>query len=223
MDRLRTRGLENIEQKMRALDEDSLRYRILNSVKGFKTSWVELGQALYSVWKDKLYKEWGYQNFDNYSARELGIRKQTAMKLLRSYYFLEKEEPSYLKDGYLENAQANTVPGYEAIDALRMAKNKKILDEQDYANIKKDVFEKGKDVREIKRDLTSLMRQREELDPYEAREKRKIANIKRAVSLLRNLKRDLSEAKLVPAAVLKEIDELVRKLDREMQIIREEE
>jgi len=223
MDRLRARSLENIEQKMRGLDEDSLRYRILGNVKSFKTSWVELGQALYSVWKDKLYREWGYQTFDNYTARELGIRKQTAMKLLRSYYFLEKEEPSYLKEGYLESASANTVPGYEAIDALRMAKNKKILDDDDYANIKKDVFEKGKDVREIKRDLTSLMRQREELDPYEAREKRKIANIKRAVSLLRNLKRDLGEAKLVPVAVLKEIDELVKKLDREMQITPREE
>jgi len=211
------KSLDNIEQKMRDLDQNSLRYRILESVKNFKTSWVDLGQSLYSVWKDKLYKGWGYQNFDNYAAKELGIRKQTAMKLLRSYYFLEKEEPGYLKSDYLDNAKANAVPTYESIDALRMAKNKKVLGQEDYASIKKDVFEKGKDVREIKRDLTSLIRQREELSPEEAREKRKITSVKRTVSLLKTLKRDLGDAKLLPVSILKEIEDLICRLDSEIR------
>ncbi|MFH0840129.1 MAG: hypothetical protein V1883_03840, partial [Candidatus Omnitrophota bacterium] len=82
---LRTKSIEKIEQKMQDMDENSLRYQILEKVKNFKISWISLGQALYSVWKDKLYKEWGYMTFEAYTAKEIGIKKQTAMKLLRSY------------------------------------------------------------------------------------------------------------------------------------------
>jgi hypothetical protein len=57
---LKTKSLERIEEKMRDMDEHSLRYQILQHVKSFKTSWISLGQALYSAWKDKMYKEEGY-------------------------------------------------------------------------------------------------------------------------------------------------------------------
>lgn len=216
MDRLKPKSLSNIESRMQDLDRDSLRYKILESVKNFKTSWIDLGQSLYSAWKDKLYKEWGYQSFDSYSAKELGVRKQTALKLLRSYYFLEKEEPGYLAKSYLDTADARSVPNYEAVDALRLAKNKKILDAADYAGIKKDIFEKGKDAREIKKDLTALIRQREELSPEEAREKRKLASVKRCISVLKSLKRDLQEAKFISTPVLKEIEALINRLDSEI-------
>ena len=116
MEQIKTRSMRNIEEKMAGLDERSLRYRILQDAKNFKTSWVSLGRALYTVWKDKLYKEWDYSTFDIYTSREIGLRKQTALKLLRSYYFLEKEEPRYLSEHYAESAEAANIPGYEAID-----------------------------------------------------------------------------------------------------------
>ena len=216
MDRVKTKSLSNIEERMQGLDENSLRYSVLGSVKSFKTSWIELGQTLYSVWKDKLYKGWGYQNFDTYTAKELGIRKQTAMKLLRSYYFLEKEEPAYLSSGYLDSADAKTVPTYESIDVLRLAKAKKVLDSDDYTDIKKKIFEKGKDAREIKKELTALIRQRQELSPDEARQNRKLASVKRCISVLKSLKRDLEEAKLVSVPILKEIETLIGRLDSEI-------
>ncbi|MDD5595453.1 MAG: hypothetical protein PHY94_04300, partial [Candidatus Omnitrophica bacterium] len=98
----KSKSLENIEEKMGQLDENSFRYHVLENAKGFKSSWIELGRSLYTVLKDKLYKEWGYGSFDIYTVKEIGIRKQTAMKLLRSYYFLEKEEPAYLKSDYMQ-------------------------------------------------------------------------------------------------------------------------
>lgn len=213
MGSLKTKSLENIEQKMKDMDEGSLRYKVLGDVKNFKTSWIDLAQALYSVWKDKLYKSWGYQNFDTYTTRELGLRKQTAMKLLRSYYFLEKEEPAYLRKDYAQATDAALLPGYESIDALRLAKNKKILDENDYAQFKRNVFEKGKDAKEIKKDLTSLIRQRQELDPEGARQKRKAASVKRFISVLKSLKKNLEVSKMLPAAILKDAQDLIEKLE----------
>ncbi|MBN2830912.1 MAG: hypothetical protein JXL82_01345 [Candidatus Omnitrophica bacterium] len=188
MDAGKTKSLQNIENKMASLEEGSLRYHVLESVKNFKSSWIELGRSLYSVYKDKIYKEWGFATFDAYTAKEIGIRKPTAMKLSRSYFFLEKEEPAYLRDAYTESADAAKLPGYEAIDLLRKARGKKTLDDEDYRKLKKDIFENGKDTREIKRDLTALIRERQELEPEEAYRKKRVSMLRRFLGSLKSLK-----------------------------------
>jgi hypothetical protein len=212
-----SRSLNNIERKMKGLDENSLRYHILASAKSFKTSWVELGRALYSVWKDKMYKDWGYGTMDAYTGKEIGIRKQTAMKLLKSYYFLEKEEPHYLRDDYVHSADAANVPSYESIDLLRLAKSKKGLDSEDYANLKREVFENGKDHREVRKDLVSMMRQRQELEPEEALRNKKLSTVRRFLGALRALKQECELSKLLPAPLIKEAAGLIRKLEDELK------
>jgi len=216
MSSLKTKSIENLEEKMRGLDDGSLRRHILESAKSFKTSWIELGRALYSVWKDKMYKEWGFSKFDVYTAREIGIRKHTALKLLRSYYFMEKEEPGYLSQSYMENAQPPAIATYETIDALRLAKNKKWIDRDDYNKLKEEVFVKGKDCREVKRDLTALVRQREELSPEEAYQKRRLATVKRFVSTLKALKKEIEISKLMPAPFIREAEKLIEKLEAQI-------
>lgn len=216
MEKIKTKSIRGIEQKMENIPEDSFRYHVLESAKNFKTSWVELGRGLYAVWKDKMFKQWGYGTFDIYVSREIGIRRQTAMKLLKSYYFLEKEEPLYLRQDYVESTEAASVPSYESVDVLRLAKNKKELDSHDYDNLKKEVFQNGRDARQVKRDLTALIRQREELEPEEAWKRKKIAKVKRLVSMLKSLKQDIEISKLLPANILKEADELISKLEAEI-------
>lgn len=213
---IKSKSLRGIEEKMENLDVNSLRYHVLESAKNFKTSWIELGRSLYSVWKDKLYKEWRYGTFDIYTAREIGIRKQTAMKLLRSYYFLEKEEPAYLKKDYAGPAEAAKLPSYESIDVLRMAKSKKVLDTQDYDNLKKEIFEKGKDASQARRDLTALIRQREELEPEEAWEKRKLSTVRRFVGVLKALKQEIETQKFLPAPIIREAASLIKKIEAEI-------
>jgi hypothetical protein len=216
MDELKSKALEHIEQQMHDTDEHSLRYRLLKIAKDFKTSWTDLGQALYSVWKDKLYTRWGHLTFDAYTAKEIGIRKQTALKLLRSYYFLEREKAPYLRQEYIESAEAASVPGYESIDVLRKAR--KGLDDHDYEKMKKDVFEKGKDVREVKKDLTALLKQREELSPEEARRKKKVAAVKRLLGMLKTLQKDIEILKLLPANEVAEVRRLVEKIENELGV-----
>ncbi|MFH0838794.1 MAG: hypothetical protein V1893_01225 [Candidatus Omnitrophota bacterium] len=212
----KTKSLRNIEQKMEELDEHSLRYQILQNAKNFKTSWIELGKALYSVWKDKLYKEWGYSAFETYTAREIGIRKETAMKLLRSYYFLEQEEPEYLAMNHAQPLEVSKLPHYESVYVLRQAKNKKAIDEKDYTALKKGIFEQGKDAREIKRDLSALIREREELEPEEEWKKKRLMTVKRFLGILRSLKEEIEVSKLLPAAIVKEVTNLIDKLEAEI-------
>ncbi|MFA4842604.1 MAG: hypothetical protein WC658_02055 [Candidatus Omnitrophota bacterium] len=207
MEQIKTRSIRDIEDKIQGLDQDSMRRHILEAAKNFKSSWVELGRALYSVWKDKMFKEWGFAKFESYTSKEIGIRKNTAMKLLRSYYFLEKEEPHYLKAA---------TPAFEAVDVLRQAKNKKMLEDTDYDNLKEQIFEKGRDWHEVRRDLTSLIRQRQELDPEEAYQKRRQAAVKRLLSTLKSLKKEIELGKLLPAELIREADKLISKLETEL-------
>jgi hypothetical protein len=50
-----------------------------------------LGQNLYTAWRDKLYYTWGFEKFEDYTQEELGFKKQLAIKLLKTYFFLEQE------------------------------------------------------------------------------------------------------------------------------------
>jgi len=92
-----TKALDRIESQLETLDDNSLRHHCLTCAKEFKTSWIELGRALYAVSKNKSYRDWGFNSFEGYAAKEIGVRKQTAMKLIKSYMFLEKEEAWYLE------------------------------------------------------------------------------------------------------------------------------
>jgi hypothetical protein len=190
----------------------SLRDLAIDTAKSFKNSWIELGRVLYSIWRDKLYKEWGYQQFDTYVTKEIGIRKATSLKLLRSYYFLEKEEPVYLQKEYFEQSDPARVPSYEAVDVLRQAKEKN-LDHQDYQKLKEDIFVKGKDSKEIRKDLTTLMRQRNEVDHEEAWQQKKQVNIKRFITTLKSLKREMEEAKSLPFNIAQDISLLIEKIE----------
>jgi hypothetical protein len=160
-----------------------------------------------------MYKEWGYASFDIYASREIGIRKQTAMKLLKSYYYLEKEEPQYLKGDSAQGSPPANIPSYESVDILRQAKNKKALDEEDYNSLKKEIFEKGRDAKELKKSLGVIIRQRQEMDPEEAREKRKQATVRRILGQLRALKQETEFLKMLPMPIIKEIDALIKKID----------
>jgi hypothetical protein len=217
MSGLTSKALDNLEQRMVEIGEDSIRHKILQSAKNFKSSWIDLGQSLYSVWKDKLYKEWGYMTFEAYTAKEIGIKKTTALKLLKSYYFLEKEEPDYLKNEQSgQTGQAAATPSYEAVNLLRLAKDKKMMDEHDYRSLKREVLESGKDAGEVRKSLTGLMKQREELDPDEARQKKRVSVLKRLVGTLRTLKTEIESSKMLPAAILKDTLSLIARIESEI-------
>lgn len=220
MTRLNTKAISGIERRMESVDEGSIRYRILQSAKNFKISWIDLGQSLYSVWKDKQYKDWGYSTFEAYTAKEIGIKKNTAMKLLKSYYFLEKEEPSYLqKEQSVQAAEPSdvaSVPSYESVNLLRLAKSRKGIDEDDYRTLRSEVFNSGKDPSDVRRSLSGLMKQREELEPEEARRRKKMAALKRLISTLKSLKTEIEVSKLMGAALVKETAGLIAKIEAEI-------
>jgi hypothetical protein len=209
--------MRHIEKKMEAVEKGSVRYQVLEASRNFKASWIALGQILYTVYKDKFFKEWGYLTFEAYCKEEIGIQKQTAAKLLHSYYFLEKNEPQFLKSVQSEDGvKPKDIPSVDAVHVLRLAANKKELTEEDYQDFKKSVFEDGKEAKDVKRDVGLRLRSlREEEDPEKARTDRRMQTLRRFISTLKTLQKEVVYSHFVSDRIAKEIDKLLEDLKRE--------
>ena len=205
------KSIKNIEERMEVLSPESLRYKVLDAARGFKSSWIELGQYLYSVNKDKLFKEWGYLTFEAYCAKEVGIRQSTAMKLLKSYFFLEREEPAFVKREVLEDKKPSQIPNLEAVNTLRLAKDGGHLTEKDYQALREDVLENPKEETEAKKIIKKYVLKntpKKEADP----EVSKNAVLKKLLTAMRSFRNDLSMLE-APKKIVGQIDGLIDLLE----------
>src|SRR6202142_199066 len=170
---------------------ENLREHIAVHAKSFKLSWVQLGQGLYSVWRDKLFVAWEFEKFEDYVIRELGLKKPLALKLVKTYFFVEQDEPVYLKKEFAESRETAVIPGYESLDVLRLARAHKELTREDYTKLRKDIFEKGKEASLVRKDLTAIIKERKKVDPEQAREARLNTSVHRLVAALRSFTKDM--------------------------------
>ena len=192
---------------------EELRVHIAQHAKDFKLSWVQLGQGLYSVWRDKLYHAWDFDKFEDYVVRELGLKKPLALKLVKTYFFVEQDEPVYLKKEFAESRDTVSVPGYEGLDVLRLARNRKELTREDYTKLRKDIFEKGKEASVVRKELTAIIKERKQVDPDQAREDRHEQSIRRLVAALRSFKKDMETLKLADPDIVEEAEGLLERLE----------
>ncbi|MFA5038432.1 MAG: hypothetical protein WC732_01990 [Candidatus Omnitrophota bacterium] len=218
MPEMKSKSIRTLEKKMEDLEPGSLRFQVLEAARNFKSSWISLGQILYTVYKDKMYKEWGYMSFEAYCKSEVGIHQQTAGKLLHSYYFLEKSEPEWLKSVQArETADPKAIPAFDAVNALRLASKRQELSQEDYQEFKKSVFEEGCEGKEVTKQLGLRLRSiREEEDPQKAREERRQKTLRRLVATVRALQREVVAGRLVSDKTAREMEKLITFLDAEI-------
>ena len=205
----KTKAISQIEGKMEELDQTSLRYRVLQSARNFKTSWIELGNYLQAVFQDKHYKRWNYTSFESYCSRELAIKTTTALKLLRSYYFLESEEPAFLKDKLADTGKVVALPSADSVDILRRARCRKNLDADDYRSLRDSVLEKGEEPKEVRYKLKNILESYAGGETEEEEKRRRKATINRCLGVLRTIKREIELSGVLPQKIVKEIDRLV--------------
>ncbi len=204
----KTKSIHQIEARMESLEPGSLRYKVLDSARRFKSSWIDLGQYLFSVYKDKLFKDWGYLTFEAYCSKEIGIKPVTAMKLLKSYSFLEHEEPAFLKRQSLEDRKPSQIPSVESVNALRLAKQSNRFSERDYETLREDVLDHVKEDAEVKKNIRYILKSNAPKNPIAEKEGRKLQIIKRLVIGLTASRNELKNLSC-PDKLLKKIDELV--------------
>ncbi len=205
-----SKAIKQLEERMADLEPGTLRHETLEAAKKFKSSWIELGRMLWTVWKDKKFREWGYLTFDAYCVKEVGIKAATAKKLLHSYYFLEKEEPTLLRR--LSGESPANLPHADAVNVLRLLSKRSEIPADDYRQVRSQVLEKGREGAEVRREVR-MMLQAAEPDPTAAREARRQATIRRMIGGLKAVKMELSASNLLPKKLLDEIESLVKKLE----------
>ena len=206
------KAIQQLEERMADLSPGSLRHETLEAAKRFKTSWIDLGRALWTVVREKKFREWGYLTFEAYCAKEIGIRAATGKKLLQSYYFLEKEEPSMLKR-LTESAPAS-LPSADAVNILRLLKNREEVPAEDYQKVRSYVLEKGKEAPEIRKEVRTILEEKSAgADPEAVQEARTKSAVRRMIGTLRALRQQLIGADLVPKKILDEAEGLAKKLE----------
>jgi hypothetical protein len=137
-----SRSEARIAERIEELPASSMRRKVLEGARRFKSSWVELGRLLTQVKREALWREWGHPSFDAYVTKELFIRKQTAEKLTMSFGFLERHEPE-LADPAPSPArdEARPAPPFEVIEVLSRAEAAGRLDAGRWTDLRDEALE----------------------------------------------------------------------------------
>ncbi len=182
----KSRAEQAIENLMQQLEPGSPRFQVLESARRFKSSWVELGERLIAVNEKKLYREWGYVTFEEYCAKEVRIKKPTALKLTRAYRFLEKEEPQMLA----RQEELRPLPDYRSVDLLCKAREEGLAEEP-YHDLRRAVLEE-------ERSHPTILKRYRDVAPPPPQDEREKAALRRALSATKQLESALGELPPLP-------------------------
>lgn len=205
--------------KLKRMDNPTskeLRDRAVEGSKDLKTQWLGFAQTLYAIWRDKLYEYWGYEKFDHYVEREAGIKKAMAVKMVKTYAFVEQNEPQLLKEDFLSEKDAMNVPEMDSINILRAARYNNVISKGDYAELRKQVFDRGCAATVVRRNLVAMMKERKKVDPEEEKERRNSAAIKRLMNSISAFKSEMNVLKLIKPVLVKQAEDLLKDLQREV-------
>jgi len=205
---VKSKGEMVIERIMQELDPGSERYQVLAIAKRFKSSWVELGEQLIRVNSRGLFRQWGYESFEEYCAREVRIRKPTAQKLTQAYHYLEKEEPELLA----RHTELKPLPDFRSVDLLRQARQERDFSEEEYAELRRAVVEEDRSHPTVLKRFREVAGGREEPDPAQL--------IRSALGAARRLETAIDQLDQVSAEQRRMVGDLVRQLEREIEMAR---
>lgn len=210
--RAETRTEQQMQERLSTLERGTLRYRVLQSAIDFKRSWIDLAEHLSEALKNGGYKQWGYRTFDAYVQHELHLKRDTAMKLTRSFDFLAAHEQPLLDAAREDRGGAGPapLPAYQALDVLAEARANPNLSEQDYREIRDQVFGEDLSPGQVKK----LVRERSP-EPLKAqREDDPGERVRKCLQLAERLYGLLLEIEDLPERIAQGVEEAVGGLRR---------
>ena len=213
-----TKTMKEIEEKMDSLEPESLRFQVLEAVKKFKGNWLELGRFVSVVEKSQSFREWGFVTFESYCTRELKLRQQTVIKLLRSFLFLKREEPASLSAFLEDRAGTGLLPDYDSVNVLRMARAKKAISEDEYSRLRSAVLNEEAEPREVGRQYRSMLQSARdaEMDPEAAWARKRIQSLKKVLSSLRTIKNTVELSHLLRDDGIAMVKKLIEQVEEEL-------
>lgn len=197
-------------ERLRTLDPGTKRYLVLESAIEFKRSWIHLAKHLNEVRGRNMFKEWGYRTYEAYAQHELHLRRETAQKLARSYDFLASHERPAL-EAYEQSptSELPDLPDYQALDILAEARQNPNLKEEDYKEIRDQVFTEDTPPNQLKK----LIRERAPEPPKMQVTEDPAIRLRKCLSLAERLYGMLLEEE-VPESICVSIEQAVGGLRR---------
>jgi hypothetical protein len=208
----------NVDRALAALEEqhadDPERVEVLRRTRRFKSSWLQLGEALSEVKRGKTWEKWGYETFEAYAKAELKLRMDTVEKLTGSFMFLHKRAPEVLRRDPIESH----LPSYQAIDFLRRAEERNEqsiseggdpVSEETMSEVRKKVLDEGVPMATVARLYKDSLFPISESD----RKTKDKKDIKSAATKLREL---LAETSAVPRRLASTVGEALDELLNEL-------
>lgn len=196
--------------------EEEIRDKTLQTAKSYKASWIELGRYLQTIYKDKMYKGWGFLAFETYCKKELGMKEAMAAKIIKSFSFLETEEPKLTKPEFFQKEETRPVPDLDALNTLRLAKTNKNIPQDDYADIRESVLEKGAGPQEIREKVKKIIESTQDTESLDFKKTKRNAVLRRALSSLIAVQRECAQSKMIPDYLIKQISDLTVKLEDQL-------
>ena len=129
---------------------DAFREEVLRAARAFKASWTGLARVLTRVRDEGLWESWGFPSFEAYCTRELRIRKATALKLTRSWSFLDRHERHWKP----EAPDARPAPAFEVVEVIAEAEERGALDAEEYRSIRDSIWDPDRPVAAVRRELS---------------------------------------------------------------------
>jgi hypothetical protein len=196
--------VSRLDARIGELPEGSLRRKVMESARRFKASWVELGRMLAQVRREEAWREWGFDGFEDYCAKELFLRRATAEKLALSYGFLERHEPELARA-----RDARSVPPFEVIEVLSRAEAAGRMDREAWKEMRAAVIDGEAGKAQVSRTIAERFGPPARPPLREPEER-----LARIAGLARRLAEACEEEKEVPAALRRSARELADALDR---------
>ena len=204
----RTKTEAALEEAELAHADDPERAELLRRARRFKSSWVELAQALTGIKRSNRWKEWGYDSLDAYARTELHLRPETVDKLTGSYTFLQRKAPSVL-ERLSRDSLDKPIPSYQSVDFLRRAESSESAPRDTVDAIRRRVLDDGASAAAVSREYRDVVFPIDDAQ----RKARDAAGLRNVATRLREL---LGDTRAVPRKLASEVGGA---LDRLLEVL----
>ena len=130
-----------MEDTMLSFAGDPERVDVLTKARAFKRTWIELAEALTTVYDRAAFDRWGYESFDVYCRKELHLKAGTVQKLLGSFRFLQTKAPRVIER--VRNEPQMPVPSLKAVEFVSRAAERGAVDRNTMREIQRAAFDDG--------------------------------------------------------------------------------
>lgn len=178
MSRTQTKIEEEMEAQLAQLPPDSFRYGVLLNARKFKSNWLDLGEQLHQVLKNKDYEKWGYSGFETYCKNELKLKFDTVMKLIASFGYLKKHKPTLVQE-----PRQSPIPDYKGIHQLVEAEETGDIPQEKFQELRNQVLSSSLSPLSVKKQLQVLRNE----DPKEMQRIRHLERLSHSSATLKKL------------------------------------